>query len=100
MTFSKFSIKRSDRPYRKLYRKEREKMKTINIEERERILSMPYISADGYYKCLPVGVVQARKIFNQDLQDIVNDGIPVFNTRPRVIPTSYFINKYIGRRKA
>ena len=82
------------------HEKKGKKMKTINIEEREKILSMPYISADGYYKCLPVGVVQARKMFNQDLQDIVNDGIPVFNARPSVIPTSYFIKKYVGRRKA
>lgn len=75
-------------------------MKNINIEERERILSQPYISADGYYRCLPIGLSQAKKLFREDEQKCIDEGIQLFDTRPRVIPTSFFIRQYVnGRRK-
>ena len=74
-------------------------MKEINIEERDRILALPFISAQGYYKCLPVGLNMARRLFRRDEQELIDQGVPLFDTRPRVIPTSYFIKKYYGKVK-
>ena len=81
-------------------KKERkESMKTIDKEERDRILSQPYMTSSDVYKVLPVGINQAKKLFKEVEQDLEKMGYQRFNTRPRVIPTIAFKKKFIERKK-
>lgn len=74
-------------------------MKNITRKARNEILAKPYMTAQDIYKVLPIGMNQCKKIFKTLEEELKEDGIPLFNTRPRVIPTEYFMQKYERRKK-
>ena len=74
-------------------------MKNLNRLERDEILKQPYITSNDVYKVLPVGKNQSSRMFNDLYLELQDKGIPLFQTRPRAIPTKYFKDKYLSNKK-
>lgn len=66
----------------------------VSIEEQQEILKKTFITIDDCYKVLPVGKNRAAKIFREIEEDCKTKNIPLFITRPRVIPAEMLIKKY------
>lgn len=60
----------------------------------QEILNKPYITIADVYALLPIGKNYASKIFREIELELHEQGIPTFNTRPRVIPTEIFLEKF------
>ena len=70
------------------------KEQMVSIEEQREILSKTFITINDCYKILPVGKNRAAKIFREIEEDCKKKEIPLFITRPRVIPAEMLIKKY------
>lgn len=70
-------------------------MKNPNKETRNEILNKPYITKNDLYQILPVGRKQSDKLFNKLEEKLIKDGIKLFETTPRVIPTKYVKQEYL-----
>lgn len=66
----------------------------MTIEEQREILLQTFITIQDVYKILPVGKNRAAKIFREIEEECKAKNIPLFITRPRVIPTEMLIKKY------
>ena len=69
-------------------------MKTISNEEKQEILSKTFLTIDDLYKVLPVGKNQAARIFKDIEKECKRKEIPLFITRPRIIPAEMLLEKY------
>lgn len=69
-------------------------MRNINSEKQKEILKQIYITAEDIYNVCPVGMTQSRHIFNQIVDRCKKLGIPLFNTRPMVVPTVMLLEMY------
>lgn len=69
-------------------------MKNISNEEKQEILSKTFLTIDDLYKVLPVGKNQAARIFKDIEKECKRKEIPLFITRPRIIPTEMLLEKY------
>lgn len=72
-------------------------MKRPDRETIKNILSQPYMTREDFYKVLPVGRNQSDKRFNSLIEDLRSKGIEIFETRPQVIPTKYFKERYMEK---
>lgn len=68
-------------------------MKNPKQEKINEILNQPYMTKNDFYLVLPVGRNQSDKMFNDLEEKLKNEGISLFETRPRVIPTKYFLRE-------
>lgn len=73
-------------------------MKQITRERQKDILSKTYLTIADIYELLPIGKNQSSKIFHQIEQEVLDDGKKLFTTRPKVIPTSYYL-KYMKEER-
>lgn len=60
----------------------------------EDIMSKTFLTMQDLYELLPVGKNQASKIFRSIEEDCKKKEIPLFITRPRVIPAEMLFEKY------
>jgi len=65
-------------------------MKNIDRNKRNNILKNPYMTADDIYHVLPIGKNQAQKMFNEIYNQLIDEGITLFKSRPKTIPTKVF----------
>lgn len=72
-------------------------MKNPDREERKKILSKPYMSREDFYKVLPVGRNQSDQMFSNLFRELQDKGVQLFDTRPAVIPTKYFKERYVEK---
>ena len=70
-------------------------MKNPDKEKRNEILNKPYMTINDLYQVLPVGKNQSKKLFSQLEEKLKKDGIKLFKTTPRVIPTKYVKQEYL-----
>ena len=65
----------------------------------QEILNKTYITIADVYAVLPIGKNYASKVFRELEAELHNRGIPTFNTRPRVIPTEIFLERFPELKK-
>ena len=70
-------------------------MKNPDKEKRNEILNKPYMTMNDLYEVLPVGRQQSNKLFKQLEKKLKDEGIKLFVTTPRVIPTKYVKQEYL-----
>ena len=74
-------------------------MKELEKDVQKKILDEAYITIEDIYKLLPIGKNYASKIFRDIEQELKDKGYPMFNTRPRVIPTEFLVKRYPELKK-
>lgn len=74
-------------------------MRETNHLSQSEILSKTYITISDIYALLPIGKNYASKIFREIEEELKEKGIPLLNTRPRVIPTEYLIKRFQELKK-
>ena len=65
-------------------------MKNIDRNKRNDILKNPYMTADDIYHVLPIGKNQAQKMFNEIYNQLIDEGVTLFKSRPKTIPTKVY----------
>lgn len=73
-------------------------MKNPDKETLKKILSQPYITMDDLYKVLPVGRKQSDHIFSDLEKKLGDEGVELYVTRPRIIPTES-LKRYLKEKK-
>lgn len=69
-------------------------MKNLSVEEQREIVAKTFLTIEDLYKLLPVGKNRSAKIFKEIEDDCKRKEIPLFISRPRVIPTEMLLDKY------
>lgn len=69
-------------------------MKTLEIEKQREILRKSFITIDDIYNLLPIGKNYSARIFKEIEAEMKEKEIPMFITRPRVVPTEMLIDRF------
>lgn len=74
-------------------------MKRLDKERQKEILNQTYLTITDVYELLPIGKNYASKIFRDIEAEMKQKEIPLFITRPRVVPTEFIIRRFPELKK-
>lgn len=68
-------------------------MRTIYYQEQDEILQKAYLNRADIQRLVPISTKEAYKLIKEIVSDMDALGIPRFNTRQKLVPTSMVIKK-------
>ena len=74
-------------------------MKNLNVEEQLEILDKTYVSADEIYHLYPFSKETARSLFDEVMNELINQDIPILPGRPARVPLKRILERYPIDRK-